>query len=741
MLSEPTGNQRRPKTPPRKQFGEIDGEGATAEPFGEGAPLWRARGWFGTIPLPDGDKHPPPTGTTGRGRPYPDDVQVQRWRRNRPTGNIGLHLGPVDGTDYETVGLDVDDYPDGDKQKTGGAQLAALEAELGALPDTWRSSARADRVSGIRFYLVPAGLAFRGKAAQHIDVIQHAHRYAVVWPSMHPDGGRYRLRTPGSDVPTVDIPRAADLPVLPDAWVDFLTNGRTRDDGVPIDLDSTDDSISQWARDTLPGRTAKPCDRMRRDVDKWLAEINADPSSHDKITGAHWCLLNNAAEGHAGWPAAVREVEKAWRADVARRGKRSLSDLRGEIGRSKTVALRKLKQKADDLAAEGLDYIGATCACNVGKYVDTGRVTRSLADVPRSKVEWLWRPWIPLGKVSILEGEPDVGKSVLTLAMSALVSTGQRFPQSIVDDAAVPQGKSAPAGVVLVGIEDDEGDTIVPRLEAARADRTRIHTMRQPVDSKGNPVPFVLPEGVDRLRRAIGEAQARFVVIDPITAYLSTKQVKAGDDPSTRQALMPLVELARETGCAILLVRHLNKAQGMSAKNRGSGTVAYGGLSRSVIVAGKIREPEPGGPTHAIALTKGNLSKDPVSTGYRLDSAPNDPDSPLVRFLGPIELSADQLVGADGAKTGDARKHAPTRDECEAVLRELLADGPMRADEAIAATRSAVGCSAKPVREAAKSIGVVKRRVYVDGKVDHWTWALPPTKTRIRKRQEDNRND
>jgi hypothetical protein len=663
-------------------------------------------------------------------------VQVQRWRKNRPNGNIGLHLGPVDGTELDIVGLDVDDYRDGDKRKTGGRQLAALEAELGALPPTYRSSSRIDGVSGIRFFLAPTGLAFAGKAAEHIDVVQNAHRYAVVWPSMHPDGRRYRIYPPGSRTPTDEIPEAAALPLLPDAWVDRLTNSRTPDAAVPIDEQSTDAAIAKWGRKHLPG--GKPCARMQADTERWQADIYGDPSSHDKITEAHWNLLNNAAEGHTGWPAAVREVEKVWRADVLVRGKRNATEARAEIARSKNIALRKLKAKVDEHAAQGIDYLASSCPCDAGGYTGTGTepVTRILADVPRSKVLWLWRPWVPLGKVSILEGEPDVGKSVLTLAFAALVSTGRKWPASIVDNTAVEQRATDPAGVVLVGIEDDEGDTIVPRLEAAGADLTRVRTMRQPVDSKGRPIPFVIPEGVSRLRRAIDEAHARLVVIDPITAYLSTKQVKAGDDPSTRQALMPLVELARETGCAILLVRHLNKAQGMSAKNRGSGTVAYGGLSRSVIVAGKIRDTEPDGPTHAIALTKGNLSKDPDSLGYRLDSAPNDPDSPVVRFLGPIDLTADALVGADGARTGDARRAAPTRDECKSTLRELLGDGPLRQQDAIAKTCEAVGCSPKTVRAAAAHLDVRKQRVYVDGKVDHWTWALPETKFRVSKRTE-----
>lgn len=366
------------------------------------------------------------------------------------------------------------------------------------------------------------------------------------------------------------------------------------------------------------------------------------------------------------------------------------------------------------------------------KHDDGTRITRLLADVEPVKVRWLWRPWIPLGKVSILEGDPDVGKSLLTLAMAAIVSTGSAWPETRIDGNSVAQQESEPAGVVLVGVEDDEEDTIVPRLIAAGADRTRIGTMRQPTDDSGNPRPFLIPDDVERLRRAVDETSAQLVVIDPITAYLSTRSVKAGDDPSTRQALMPLVEIARETGCAILLVRHLNKATGMSAKHRGSGTIAYTGITRSVIVAGKLKETKPDGPTHAIALTKGNLTRDPHALGYKLNGALDDPDTPIVRWLGAIDLSADQLVGADSAKVGDARKAAPIREECERVLRELLEDGPMRTDEVVTKTREVVNCSAKPVRDAADHIGIVKRAIRVENKIDHWTWELPPTKVHLR---------
>ena len=165
--------------------------------FSDIAAPWRAAGWVGTIPLPEGQKNPPPVGWTGRLAGFPSDVQISRWcddpRYRNP--NLGLHLGwtvVVNGVEYEVLGIDVDNYTDGDKQKRGGNQLAELETQYGTLPPTWVSTARArnddgtdleDWISGIRFYLVPRGLAFRGQAAADIEVIQKNHRFAAVWPS------------------------------------------------------------------------------------------------------------------------------------------------------------------------------------------------------------------------------------------------------------------------------------------------------------------------------------------------------------------------------------------------------------------------------------------------------------------------------------------------------------------------------------------------------------------------------
>ena len=208
-----------------------------------------------------------------------------------------------------------------------------------------------------------------------------------------------------------------------------------------------------------------------------------------------------------------------------------------------------------------------------------------LSEIEPRPVEWEWKPLFARGKLSILEGDPGVGKSTLTMDFAATVSNGSKWPQTWVGADMMPRIESEPAGVILVGVEDDAADTVVPRLIAAGADRSRIARMARKTDDDGNPKPFVIPDDVDELRWLIRDASARLVIIDPITAFLSTKMVKAGDDPSTRQALMPLVELAENSGTAIIMLRHWNKAVGMSAKHRGSGTIAYGGLARSVLAA------------------------------------------------------------------------------------------------------------------------------------------------------------
>lgn len=334
--------------------------------FAAAARSYRDRGWLGTLPLPTNRKYPPPTGFTGRNAPYADDEQVAAWSQEPGLrqANLGLHLGAVvlaDGAEaLEVIGIDVDDYG----AKSGGAQLKQLEGDLGDLPPTAVSSARGDGVSGIRFFLVPAGLAWRSKLDAGIDVIQKCHRYAVVWPSVHPDGGVYRWylggASPDGQNAADEIPAVSGLPRLPDAWVDFGTNGQTRDDGRPADLESTPDELAAWAEGEFYDYSGQPCRTMRRAVRRWKQRIVDEESSHDKITGAHWELICLADKGHTGLHTAKARIDRAVTRDtVARRGKRSLSELRGELFRSYVNGLRKAKADHDTHPGYG----AARCFC------------------------------------------------------------------------------------------------------------------------------------------------------------------------------------------------------------------------------------------------------------------------------------------------------------------------------------------------------------------------------------------
>lgn len=335
-------------------------------PYGQAAKAYRDKFWAGTLPIPYGEKHPPPTGFTGHAAPYPTTDQIDQWCNDGNRYNICLRLAGV-SKDFEVIGIDVDHYTSGGKEKRGGDQLAALEIQLGTLPETWISSARTDGVSGIRYFRVPRGLAFRGKIDKDIECIQKGHRFAVVWPSKHPDGGTYHWYAPGESLETVpaieQIPNATELPELPEQWLTFLTqNKMSASDLERIDMDSSVDQIYTWADATFHGDSdTAMCSTMEKKLEQHKKGIVEDATSHDKIVNAHFNLLSLAAEGHLGWVKAVNEIEQFWMDDVIARDKRSKDELVQEIWRSRTNALRKIKAKIDGRVAIGAAGVDSQC--------------------------------------------------------------------------------------------------------------------------------------------------------------------------------------------------------------------------------------------------------------------------------------------------------------------------------------------------------------------------------------------
>lgn len=280
-----------------------------AQGYGRAWHLYAAAGWEGVLPLERGKKGPPPVGFTGVDAAMPTERQMVAWEVAHPDGNLALRL-PRD-----VVGIDVDDYA----AKHGGATLEALEAVAGPLPPTWVSTAR-EGVSGIRFYRVEPREGWVSPGVD-IDAISWGHRYAVVWPSVHPSGAPYLWRDHlggGWREP----PSPADLPMLPPAWVALMASDRPRDAKAEgADLRAFLDSLVR----------GEPCTRTRAARDALLAVVDEpEGSRHSSMNTRVLDLVRQGDLGHVGVELALGEALTAWvnaiTADRSRTGQEATAE-------------------------------------------------------------------------------------------------------------------------------------------------------------------------------------------------------------------------------------------------------------------------------------------------------------------------------------------------------------------------------------------------------------------------------
>jgi hypothetical protein len=317
-------------------------------------------------------------------------------------------------------------------------------------------------------------------------------------------------------------------------------------------------------------------------------------------------------------------------------------------------------------------------------------------------VQWLWPGRLALGKVAILDGDPGVGKSFLTLDLCARLSTGQPFP----DGSPCP----GPAASLVLNGEDGADDTIVPRLRALGADLDRVFVWRRESDATRD---VSLSGDFSALVEAVRHTQARLLVLDPILAFLGPG-VLSNCDQSVRRALLPLADLAEKHGCTPLLVRHLNKRGGGRALYRGGGSIGFLGVCRSGWLA--AHDPhEPG--RGVLAQLKNNLAPPQASLAYRVEAPAGG--SPALSWLGPVEWTADRLLAARAGKEAPATPRERARD----FLEDFLEPGPRLLTEVWPAAQRA-GLTERTLRRARELLGIRSVRVFRDGKVQSW-WLLP----------------
>ena len=309
------------------------------------------------------------------------------------------------------------------------------------------------------------------------------------------------------------------------------------------------------------------------------------------------------------------------------------------------------------------------------------------ADVKPKEIAWLWYPYIPFGKVTLIQGDPGDGKSTFALNLAAILTRGDTLPFTGVSHE--------PMRVIYLNAEDDADDTVVPRF--IKANGVRSHLIF--ISEKKQRLDF----SDDRIREAIVSTGARVCILDPLASYLGA-DVSMNLANEVRPRFESLIEVAKETGCAIIVIAHMNKMEGLNAKYRNSGSIDIVASVRSALVIGQSGDE----PSHRVlAHSKSNLA--PIG-----DSILFSVSDGVVEFIDTIDITADQLVGAYGANKAKETKQAAARRE----LQDMLSEGQLPQKE-IMARMSELGISQRTCELAKATLPIESVRVG-----DHFEWVL-----------------
>jgi hypothetical protein len=319
-------------------------------------------------------------------------------------------------------------------------------------------------------------------------------------------------------------------------------------------------------------------------------------------------------------------------------------------------------------------------------------------------IAWLWSGRLALGKLAMLDGDPGLGKSLVTLDLCARLSTGRPFP-----DGAAGPGRSA--ALVLNG-EDSAEDTIRPRLQALDADLQRVFVLH--AEDAPAAEPLRLPEHISVLDDALSRTGARLLVIDPIVAFLDPR-IQSSNDASVRRALAPLAQLADRRGAAVLLVRHLNKSPGRSPIYRGGGSIGLLAACRS----GWLIARDPEQPAHCVlAQVKNNLAPPQSNLAYRVEKC--EAEVLTLSWLGPSDWSAAQLLA--GVPRNPPRRLLP-RERAREFLEGFLRDGP-RTSRDIWTAALPLGLTERTLERVKQELAIRSVRLWADGQHLSY-WLLP----------------
>jgi hypothetical protein len=338
--------------------------------------------------------------------------------------------------------------------------------------------------------------------------------------------------------------------------------------------------------------------------------------------------------------------------------------------------------------------------------------------VEAKPIEWLWPEWLARGVLAVLDGDPGLGKSSVTLDLVARVTTGANFPQQA-------GAQRLPQCVLVAAPEDSIAHVVKPRLEAAGADLARVAFIKGVVETTAQGAEtsnLQLPRDLDLVAKAVREYRPALLVIDPLFAVMGLDRrgrfLQASDDQSVRRLTGELKQLAEEAALTVLLIRHLNKNRRGSAVLRGSGSVAIAGQARAVLLAAK----DPADPdARVLAMAKTNMGALPRSLRFAVGEGRSSVGvCSQVEWLGACDLTADDLLYPPEVRgPGGEEGSGGARGAARALLERLLAEGPKSWAELVTAGEDE-GLTEGHLRGARQALGLVR-----SGQGPGTRWRLP----------------
>ena len=312
-----------------------------------------------------------------------------------------------------------------------------------------------------------------------------------------------------------------------------------------------------------------------------------------------------------------------------------------------------------------------------------------MSEVQSQEIEWLWYPFIPYGKLTIIQGDPGDGKTTMVLNLAAKLSKGEALDENM--------KVTEPVNVIYQTAEDGLADTVKPRLELAGADCERIIV----IDESDKSLSMV----DERLEQAIVRTGARLLILDPIQAYLG-----GGMDMNraneARDMTKKLGALAEKTKCAIILIGHMNKASGNKVAYRGMGSIDFFAVARSVLLVGRV---EGESNTRAVVQIKNNLAAFGHPKAFALSE-----DG--FKWLGDYEITVDEVLGGITPK-------ANKMEQAKQMLRELAETQSAVLSNEIFDRANELGISKRTLENAKKELGVQTRKIN-----NAWYWELDKVK-------------